>query len=192
MIIRLTPTQWAHIEKVVAHDHEISDALHADVRQTAGVARLDVIAPFAAWVFAREALLDQAFNDRGMRKRGVPTSLQAAVKTVAGAIGHIERHPCLRQQAVFGHVGFWLPVWRIEPTDKGQVFHPYPQPGREFLLLRPVWERSNRQPLTYWSHDGDGHAPFGEHAIEETHLRLWRQEIAAAARSPHLDRLPAD
>lgn len=190
MIVRLTTTQWHHVLGVVGSsgDEDLVEAYGRDVRPAG--ARVDVIAPYAGWVYVRELLADRAFNDAGYRRRGVPTSLQGALKRVAQAIGTIDRHPSLRQQAAFGHHGFWLPVWEIERTERGQIYHPYPHPGAPFSILQPAWEKTAGQPITYWTSEGGGDAPvLSELRLEQTHLRLWRQGVAqlVIARSPDLD-----
>lgn len=186
MIIRLTKRQYEHVLKAVEHDEPMREALTEDVREQPGNARVDVIAPYAAWACAREDLLDRAFNDRGYRRNGVPSSVQAAVKTMSQALGHIDRHPAMKDSAVFGHHGSWFPVWEVEPDRLGRRFHPYPQPGRPFHVLGPVWAKQGNTKLTYWR--ADGLAPGASHLIlEDTHLRLWREHVALATlRNPQV------
>lgn len=183
MIVRLTKRGLDAVESVCADDPGMLAEIQADQRVQG--ARVDVYAAYAAWLWVREALLDRAFNARGYRNRDVPQSLQGALKAVAQAVGHIDRHPALREVGVLGHHALVLHVWRLaEPDRLHRVFTPYPLPGAEFVVLKPTWlSGAGRSRTTIWGPSGVG--PSNDRLAEEqTQLDLWRQVVARVAREP--------
>lgn len=185
MIVRLTKRGLDAVESVCADDPGMLAEIQADQRVQG--ARVDVVAAYAAWVWVREALLDRAFNARGYRNRDVPQSLQGALKAVAQAVGHIDRHPALREVGVLGHHALVLHVWRLPQPDGPRIYTPYPLPGAEFVVLKPVWlHGAGKTRTTIWSPSGVG--PGNDRLAEEqTQLGLWRQVVAPVAGGPHLD-----
>ena len=171
----------------VEHDDEIHAALTRD-RRVDGL-RVDVNAPFAAWLFAREALLDRAFNDRGYRNKGVPSTVGGAVRTITQAIGFVSRHPALRGMGTIGHHAVVFHVWRR--AGSSAVYTPYPIPAAEFVVLKPTWHSgAGRSKTTTWG--SSGVAPTDDWLAEEAvHQRLWRESLAKLWH-PHLYRLATD
>lgn len=192
MIVRLTTGREASMLAAVEHDEEIHAALTRD-RRVEGL-RIDVNAPFATWLFAREALLDRAFNDRGYRNKGVPSTVGGAVRTITQAIGFVSRHPALRGMGTIGHHAVVFHVWR--QSDTSTVYTPYPLPGAEypgweFVVLKPTWHSgAGRSKTTTWGPSGV--APADDWLAEEAvHQRLWRESLAKLWH-PHLYWLAAD
>lgn len=190
MIVRLTTGRAEALRTAVAPDSDMLEALTCDVRVDG--ARRDVYAPYAAWLYAREALTDRAFNDRGYRQRGVPVVVQAALKSISQAIGFIDRHPALRGAGTMGHHPLILHVWRLPVPDlQGRRYTPYPIPDGEFIVLKPNWHSgAGGSRTTSWSTSGVG--PVADRlAFEVVHQRLWRQALAEV-RNPHLGGPAAD
>lgn len=131
MIVRLTTGREASMLAAVEHDEEIHAVLTRD-RRVEGL-RVDVNAPFAAWLFAREALLDRAFNDRGYRNKGVPSTVGGAVRTITQAIGFVSRHPALRGMGTIGHHAVVFP--RLAPVGHLNGLHPIPAARRRVPRL---------------------------------------------------------
>ena len=179
MIVRLTTRQEQLMLAIVGRlDSDFMEALTLDRRQAG--ARVDVNAPFAAWVAVREALVDAAFNERGYKRQGVPVALQKALASVHQATGHAWRHPALRGAGCLGHHPIIIHAWQMDQPDRqGRLFHPYPQPGRPFVILKPTWQTvPGGGRLTTWGPDGI--SPNDEPLqLEEIHLRLWREPISA-------------
>lgn len=176
MIVKLTAVRYAHMMRSI-DDAEIAQALTVEVEEVAPNRRgVAIDAPYAAWLYAREAMKDRAFNDRGYRRKGVPRSLQLGLVAITQACGFVERHPALRGCSVFGHAPLYFPVWRQEPDRVGRIFNPYPRPGGEFVVLKPVWEYQRGERVTTWGPDGV--APSSGLLLEETHQRLWRERLA--------------
>lgn len=197
MIVRLTTGQEAVMLQAVAGDAQMVEALTVDRRTNDGLEgrpsnRVDIYAPYAAWVFAQDALLDRAFNHRGYRRRGVPSTVQAAVKSISQAVGFIDRHPALRGVGAIGHHPIVFHLWKLGwPIGSGLLYTPYPCPDFEFVVLAPTWERGpGSTQVTVWS--GEGVRPATDRLCEErVHQILFRSTIAAT-RDENVGRLPAD
>lgn len=200
MIVRLTTGQEDATLRAVEGDRAMVEALTVDRRQPLTiegrpVKRVDIYAPYAAWVFALDALLDRAFNHRGYRMRGVPSTVQAATKSISQAIGFIDRHPALRGTGVIGHHPIVFHVWRLglDQVFDGRLYSPYPQRQQpsEFVVLAPTWQRGpGRTQITTWSVEGV--RPATDRLSDEAvHQVLWRAGLAAT-RDEYLRRGVAD
>lgn len=205
MIVRLTTGQEAALLQAVAHDAEMVEALSVDRRQQVMPSgtlkgRIDIYAPYAAWLFARETLLDRAFNHRGYRAKGVPSTVQAAVKAISQALGFVDRHPALRGVGTIGHHPIVFHVWRLETVINattrfeplgGLAYTPYPHPDLEFVVLAPTWHTgTGRTKTTTWSAEGvrPGEDRLSQEAV---HQVLWRAGIART-RDEYVGRLSPD
>ncbi len=177
MIVRLTTGRENAVRLAVMEDPDVLAAITHDRHENG--ARVDVYAPYAAWLAAREALMDRAFTNRGYRAKGVPSTVQAAIRDVSQAIGFIDRHPALRGSGTLGHHPLVLHVWRLPQADSlGRVFTPYPIPGGEFVALKPTWHSgAGRARTTTWGPDGisPGHDRLAE---EMVHQSIWRERLA--------------
>lgn len=176
MIVRLTARRLDAVHRTAGADPDMAAALHTipDV----GTQRQLVEAPYAAWLWIREQMIDEIYTRRGTRRQGIPVSVVGALKDVAKAVGFIDRHPALRGAGVLGHHGLVLPVWKTRRDHAGRVYSPYPLLDHEFVYLKPVWhDGAGASRTTTWSHAGM--APAGTRLGDEMfHQRLRREPVA--------------
>lgn len=177
MQVRLTPTREASIWRALHADKAMVDVLEHE-RWVAG-ARIDVCAPYAAWLAAYEALVDYTFNNRGVRRHGVTTATQAALKDLGQALGFYDRHPALRGAGVVGHHALLIPAWRLpEPDRLERLYTTYPFPGQEFVVLRPSWRTGpGRAKVTEWEASVPASSPRLRLAEEATHQLCFRDPL---------------
>lgn len=172
MYVKLTRIGYRVCRNIVATDDAMAASLLLDVRETKST--VTVLAPYATWKHLHGVLYRRTFGPRGGRHQ-VPKSYFTALQRITKAINYVDSHPAFQGVGMIGWQPDIFPVWCIEPTADGRLYSPYPQPGRQFGILAPVWwHKKGETKLTYWALQPSGEGPL---ASEQLHLALWRHPV---------------